>query len=136
MTTRFPPTPRALIADDQQDILDALRLLLKSEGYVIEATTSPAGVLDKLNIGSYDVLLMDLNYARDTTSGQEGLDLLAAARAIDKTLPIVVMTAWGSIGLAVEVMRHGVGDFVLKPWDNGRLLETIKAQIAIGRRAR
>ncbi|HLM97821.1 MAG TPA: SpoIIE family protein phosphatase [Bryobacteraceae bacterium] len=125
-------TPRTLIADDQPDVLEALRLLLKSEGYQIEAVNSPAGVLDKLKSGPYDVLLMDLNYTRDTTSGKEGLDLLARIQAIDKTLPVVAMTAWGSVELAVEAMQRGVGDFVLKPWENARLLHTLKSQIEKG----
>jgi phosphoserine phosphatase RsbU/P len=125
-------TPRTLIADDQPDVLEALRLLLKTEGYQIEAVNSPAGVLDKLKSGPFDVLLMDLNYTRDTTSGREGLDLLAHIQAIDSTLPVVVMTAWGSVELAVEAMQHGVGDFVLKPWENARLLQTLRTQIEKG----
>ena len=128
----MPSTPRTLIADDQPDVLEALRLLLKSEGYQIEAVNSPAAVLDKLKSGPYDVLLMDLNYTRDTTSGKEGLDLLARIQAIDKTLPVVAMTAWGSVELAVEAMQRGVGDFVLKPWENARLLHTLKSQIEKG----
>jgi sigma-B regulation protein RsbU (phosphoserine phosphatase) len=124
--------PRTLIADDQPDVLEALRLLLKSEGYQIEAANSPAAVLDKLRSGSFDVLLMDLNYARDTTSGQEGLDLLARIQAIDETLPVVAMTAWGSVELAVAAMQRGVGDFVLKPWENSRLLITLRNQIEKG----
>src|SRR5207245_7849520 len=110
--------PRTLIADDQPDVLEALRLLLKSEGYQIEAVNSPSAVLDRLKSGTFDLLLMDLNYTRDTTSGQEGLDLLARIQAIDNTLPVIAMTAWGSIDLAVEAMRRGVRDFVLKPWEN------------------
>jgi sigma-B regulation protein RsbU (phosphoserine phosphatase) len=124
--------PRTLIADDQPDVLEALRLLLKSEGYQIEAANSPAAVLDKLKSGPFDVLLMDLNYARDTTSGQEGLDLLASIQDIDNTLPVVAMTAWGSVELAVAAMQRGVGDFVLKPWENARLLLTLRNQIAKG----
>ncbi|HKY06157.1 MAG TPA: SpoIIE family protein phosphatase, partial [Blastocatellia bacterium] len=129
-------TPRALIADDQVDVLEALYLLLKSEGYQTEAVTSPAAVLDALKTGSFDLLLMDLNYARDTTSGQEGLDLLSHVREIDSTLPIVVMTAWGSIELTVEAMRHGVRDFILKPWDNARLLSVLRTQIEFGHNLR
>jgi sigma-B regulation protein RsbU (phosphoserine phosphatase) len=124
--------PRTLIADDQPDVLEALRLLLKSEGYQIEAVTSPAAVIDALKKRDYDVLLMDLNYARDTTSGQEGLDLLSRVQEIDNSLPVVVMTAWGSIELAVEAMRRGVRDFVLKPWENSRLLAILRAQIENG----
>jgi len=129
-------TPRTLIADDQPDVLEALRLLLKTEGYQIEAANSPAAVLDKLKSGAYDLLLMDLNYTRDTTSGQEGLDLLTRIHDIDNTLPVVAMTAWGSVDLAVEAMRRGVRDFVLKPWDNSRLLRTLRSQIADGQSKR
>jgi len=128
--------PRTLIADDQPDVLEALRLLLKNEGFQIEAVQSPAAVLDKLEREPYDLLLMDLNYTRDTTSGQEGLDLLARIQAIDKTLPVVAMTAWGSVELAVEAMQRGVRDFVLKPWENSRLLHTLRDQIQQGRRKR
>ena len=128
--------PRTLIADDQPDVLEALRLLLKNEGYQIDAVNSPAAVLDKLKSGPYDVLLMDLNYTRDTTSGKEGLDLLASIQAIDNTLPVVAMTAWGSVDLAVEAMQHGVGDFVLKPWENARLLQTLKSQVEKGQTRR
>jgi sigma-B regulation protein RsbU (phosphoserine phosphatase) len=128
--------PRTLIADDQPDVLEALRLLLKSEGYQIEAVNSPAAVLDRLKSQPYDLLLMDLNYTRDTTSGQEGLDLLARIQDIDNTLPVVAMTAWGSVELAVEAMQHGVRDFVLKPWENSKLLRTLREQIANGQRKR
>ncbi|HYM01257.1 MAG TPA: SpoIIE family protein phosphatase [Blastocatellia bacterium] len=128
---------RALIADDQPDVLEALRILLKGEGYQIDSATSPAVVIEKLKADpDCDLLLMDLNYARDTTSGQEGLDLLTHVRQIDDSLPIVVMTAWGSIELAVEAMRRGVGDFVIKPWENDRLLTTLSTQVAAGRRRR
>jgi phosphoserine phosphatase RsbU/P len=128
--------PRTLIVDDQPDVLEALRLLIKGEGWVTEAVTSPAGALSALEARDYDLLLMDLNYARDTTSGEEGLDLIARIRALDDTLPVVAMTAWGSIELAVEAMRRGVRDFVLKPWENARLLDTLRAQIEQGRRLR
>jgi DNA-binding NtrC family response regulator len=122
---------RILIADDQADVLEALRLLLKAEGFQIEAVTSPAAVASALESREYDVLLMDLNYTRDTTSGQEGLDLLARIQALDAMLPVIVMTAWGSVELAVEAMRRGARDFVQKPWDNARLLSIIKTQIAL-----
>jgi len=122
---------RILIADDQTDVLEALRLLLKAEGFQIEAVTSPAAVTSALESREYDVLLMDLNYTRDTTSGQEGLDLLARIQSIDAMLPIIVMTAWGSVEVAVEAMRRGARDFVQKPWDNARLLSIIKTQIAL-----
>src|SRR5215813_13994013 len=104
-TRLMTPIPRTLIADDQTDVLEALRLLLKGEGYEIEAATSPEGVLEKLTNRDCDVLLMDLNYARDTTSGEEGLSLLSRIRAFDPTLPVVVMTAWGTMDLAVEIGR-------------------------------
>ena len=124
---------RALIADDQPDVLEALRLLLKQEGYQIETASSPAGVIDNLSAGSpFDLLLMDLNYDRDTTSGREGLDLLRSVRQMDQELPVVVMTAWGNIPLAVEAMRGGAQDFVEKPWDNSLLLSTLRRQIATG----
>jgi len=124
--------PRTLIADDQSDVLEALRLLLKREGYQIEAVNSPKAVLDRLRNREYDVLLMDLNYALDTTSGQEGLDLLANVQKLDRTLPVIVMTAWGSIKLAVEAMQRGAADFVEKPWDNSKLLSALRTQIASG----
>jgi len=120
--------PRVLIADDQPDVLEALRLLLKGEGYKIEAVTSPVAVMEALESRDYDCLLMDLNYTRDTTSGQEGLDLLTRIKTLDNTLPVVVMTAWGSVKIAVEAMRRGARDFVQKPWDNERLLSILRTQ--------
>ncbi len=128
--------PRILIADDQPDVLEALRLLLKRQGYEIETVSSPAAVVESLNGQNYDLLLMDLNYARDTTSGREGLDLLAQVRSKDSILPIVVMTGWGTVGLAVEVMQGGVGDFIQKPWENARLLEVLRTQVEHGRARR
>jgi sigma-B regulation protein RsbU (phosphoserine phosphatase) len=128
--------PRTLIADDQPDVLEALRLLLKGEGYETEAVTSPGDVLEAIKARNFDLLLMDLNYARDTTSGQEGLDLLSRVQAMDSTLPVVVMTAWGSLEVAVEAMHRGVRDFVLKPWENNRLLDTLRTQIENGYVAR
>jgi len=128
--------PRALIADDQPDILEALKLLLKGEGYQIEAVNSPPAVLESLQARQWDLLLLDLNYARDTTSGREGLDLLAEVRKFDQFLPVVLMTAWGSIELAVEAMQMGGSDFVLKPWENKRLLSTLRTQIEKGQIAR
>lgn len=130
------PPPRALIADDQQDVLTALRLLLKGEGYQTEEATSPTAVVEALEAGDFDLLLMDLNYARDTTSGHEGLDLISRIKKLDDTLPVVVMTAWGSVDLAVEAMRLGVRDFVQKPWDNSKLLSTLRVQVATGRKLR
>jgi DNA-binding NtrC family response regulator len=121
--------PRILIADDQSDVLEALRLLLKGEGYQIDAVTSPAAVITALEARDFDVVIMDLNYTRDTTSGQEGLDLLSRIQAIDSVLPVIVMTAWATVGLAVEAMRGGARDFVQKPWENERLLTIVKTQI-------
>jgi len=131
-----PSAPRVLIADDQRDVLEALRLLLKSEGYESETASSPAAALAALEARDYDAVLMDLNYARDTTSGQEGLDLLAKVQRLDGTLPVVVMTAWGTVDLAVEAMRRGARDFVQKPWENARLLTTLATQIALGKALR
>lgn len=127
---------RILIADDQPDVLEALRLLLKRQGYEIETVSSPAAVVAALDGQTFDLLLMDLNYARDTTSGREGLDLLARVRSKDSLLPIVVMTGWGTVGLAVEVMQGGVGDFIQKPWENARLLEVLRTQVDLGRARR
>jgi DNA-binding NtrC family response regulator len=128
--------PRILIADDQPDVLEALRLLLKGEGFQTEAACSPAATLRALESGDYDVALIDLNYARDTTSGQEGLDLLTRIRALDSALPVVVMTAWGSVELAVEAMRRGARDFVQKPWENTRLLSILRTQTELSRALR
>ena len=127
---------RILIADDQPDVLEALRLLLKSEGFQIESANSPAGILKALELRDYDVVLMDLNYARDTTSGQEGLDLLARLHSADESLPIVVMTAWGTVHVAVEAVRRGARDFIQKPWDNERLLTILRTQTELGRALR
>jgi DNA-binding NtrC family response regulator len=128
--------PRILIADDQPDVLEALRLLLKGEGFAIESAASPAQILSALESHEFGAVLMDLNYARDTTSGQEGLDLLARIREIDPTLPVVVMTAWGSIELAVEAMRRGARDFIQKPWENARLLAILRTQMELGQALR
>jgi DNA-binding NtrC family response regulator len=122
---------RVLIADDQPDVREALRLLLKSEGYEIQAVATPAELLSALETRDFDLVLMDLNYARDTTSGQEGLDLLARIQLMDGALPVVVMTAWGSVELAVEVMRRGARDFIQKPWENARLLTILRTQIEL-----
>ncbi len=131
-----PITPRILIADDQPDVLEALRLLLKGAGYRTEAVTSAAAALTAIEACDPDLVLMDLNYARDTTSGEEGLDLIAGIHSVNSALPVVAMTAWGSIELAVEAMRRGVSDFVLKPWENARLLDTLSAQLDRGWRMR
>jgi len=125
-----------LIADDQRDVLESLRLLLKGEGYQVEAVTSPAGVLAAVQARDFDCLLMDLNYTRDTTSGQEGLNVLARLQDIDATLPVVVMTAWGSVEVAVEAMRRGARDFIQKPWENARLIAIIRTQIELSRALR
>jgi len=127
---------RVLIADDQADVLEALRLLLKGEGYRIDSAGSPAAILEAIDADEFDAVLMDLNYARDTTSGQEGLDLLSQIRRHDSTLPIVVMTAWGSVEVAVEAMRRGARDFVQKPWENARLLTILRTQIELSRALR
>src|SRR3984957_10042308 len=126
-----PTQGRVLIADDQQDVLEALRLLLKGEGFEIESAHSPAGILAALEARDFDVVLMDLNYTRDTTSGQEGLDLVARIQAMDATVPVVVMTAWGSVDVAVQAMRRGARDFVQKPWDNARLLTIVRTQVEL-----
>jgi len=123
--------PRILIADDQADVVAALSLLLKGEGFRIDSASSPAGVLKTLDGQEFDVVLIDLNYARDTTSGAEGLDLLSKVQAIDPSLPVVVMTAWGSVNLAVEAMRRGARDFIQKPWDNARLLAVLRTQVEL-----
>src|SRR5262249_37840038 len=114
----------------------ALRLLLKNEGFSTETATSPKGVIDAIQARDFDLLLLDLNYARDTTSGREGLDLLAQIQAIDSTVPIVLMTAWGSVELAVEAMRGGGRDFIQKSWDNDRLLSILRKQIEEGKAIR
>jgi DNA-binding NtrC family response regulator len=127
---------RILVADDQPDILQALRLLLKGEGFVAETTTSPGGVLAALERSDFDVLLMDLNYTRDTTSGHEGFDLLSRIQLLDASLPVVVMTAYGSVEGAVEAMRRGARDYLEKPWDNNRLVTLLRTQIELGRALR
>jgi sigma-B regulation protein RsbU (phosphoserine phosphatase) len=136
MTATVATAPRTLIADDQPDVLEALRLLLKGEGHEVVAVTSPAGVLNALATREFDLLLMDLNYTRDTTSGQEGLDLIDRIRSLHSALPVVVMTAWGSVELAMEAVHRGVGDFVLKPWDNERLISILRAQLQEGQARR
>src|SRR5690606_36766668 len=124
--------PRIFIADDQRDVIESLRLLLKGEGYASETYERPEALLEALKRRSADVALIDLNYTRDTTSGEEGLDLIGRIRAFDATTPIDVMTAWGSIELAVEAMRRGAQDFIEKPWENARHLTVLKPQVALG----
>jgi phosphoserine phosphatase RsbU/P len=128
--------PRILIADDQQDVLDALRLLLKGHGYSIETVNSPADLLAAVARQEFDILLIDLNYARDTTSGREGLDVLSRLKELEDAPPVVAMTGWATVGLAVEAMQYGVSDFVEKPWTNSRLLELLQKQIGLGRERR
>ncbi|MEO8452870.1 MAG: response regulator, partial [Gemmatimonadota bacterium] len=129
-------SPLVLLADDQSDVVEALRLLLKSEGFRTVTAHVPEGVVALVERNPVDVALIDLNYTRDTTSGREGLDLLSRLRAIDPTLPVIVMTAWGSVDKAVEAMRLGARDFVEKPWDNARLLTTVRNQVELSRALR
>jgi len=126
-------TPRVLIADDQPHVLEALQLLLKNEGFLSETVNSPGAVVEAVQDRNFDVLLLDLNYARDTTSGAEGLQLLSRIRELDSALPVVLMTAWGSIELAVEAMQGGGRDFLQKPWDNEKLVSSLRRQIEEGR---
>ena len=136
MLTSQDLPPRVLIADDVPDVIEALRLLLKGEGFQVLTATSPDAVIAQISDSDIDVVLMDLNYTRDTTSGQEGLDLLARIKAIDQTVPVVVMTAWSSVDLAVEAMRRGARDFLQKPWDNDRLLAVLQTQVELARALR
>jgi DNA-binding NtrC family response regulator len=127
---------RILIADDDRDVLEALRLLLRSEGYEVEAVTSPNGVIEAVSARDHDAVLMDMNYTRDTTGGVEGLDLLSRLQQLDATLPVVVMTAWGSIEGAVEALRRGARDYIEKPFDNARVLHVLRTQVELGRALR
>ncbi|MCH9649310.1 MAG: sigma-54 dependent transcriptional regulator [Deltaproteobacteria bacterium] len=122
-----------LVADDQQDVLEALRILLKSEGFEAHCVSSPKEILEAIKGREFDALLMDLNYTRDTTSGREGLDLLDHLKALDEELPVAVMTAWGSVEVAVEAMQRGAGDFIEKPWENRRLLSVLRTQVELGK---
>ncbi len=130
------PAPRILVADDQKDIVEALRLLLKGEGYEVEAATSPGAVIRAVDTHDFDAALLDMNYARDTTSGTEGLDLLGRLQGLERAPPVVVMTAFGSVDGAVEAMRRGARDYIEKPWDNRRLLATLRTQVELGRALR
>ena len=134
--TEAPKPARVLVADDDADVLAALRLLLKGEGFEVETAPSPAQALAALESRDFDAALLDLNYARDTTSGREGLELIERLRALDPTLPVVVMTAWGSVDGAVAAVRRGARDYVQKPWDNARLLQTLQTQVELGRALR
>jgi sigma-B regulation protein RsbU (phosphoserine phosphatase) len=127
---------RILLADDQQDIRESLRLLLKNEGYETYAAASPSEALVAIEAREFDAVLMDLNYTGDTTSGREGLDVLSRLREIADPPPVVAMTGWATVGLAVEAMQYGVSDFVEKPWTNTRLLEILHKQIGLGRERR
>ena len=127
------PSPRILVADDQRDVAEALRLLFKAEGWRVEMVESPQAALDAIRRDEFDLLVADLNYTRDTTSGREGLDLLVQVPAVDPNLPIVVMTAWATVDIAVEAMRRGARDFIQKPWDNARVLAVARNQIALRR---
>ena len=125
--------PRIFVADDQRDVVESLRLLLKSEGFATDTFTNPESLVGALRERTADAVLMDLNYTRDTTSGDEGLDTVTRIRSFDAHTPIVLMTAWGTINLAVEGMRRGAQDFIEKPWDNDRLLAVLRTQVALGR---
>lgn len=127
------PPLRVLAADDQEHILEALEFLLRPQGYKVDKVRSPALVREALASSSYDAVLIDLNYTRDTTSGQEGLDLLSQIVALDATVPVIVMTAWANVELAVEAMRRGARDFVQKPWENDRLLSILRTQVELHR---
>jgi DNA-binding NtrC family response regulator len=128
--------PRILIADDQQEVREALRVLLKAEGFQCEMAASPAAVVSAVEQKEYDAVIIDLNYARDTTSGEEGLDLLFRLQTMDSSLPVVVMTGWGSVEVAVEAMRRGARDFVQKPWDNARMLAIVRTQVELAQALR
>jgi DNA-binding NtrC family response regulator len=128
--------PRILVADDDGDVLHALRLLLKGEGLEVETASSPAGVVSAVDSSDFDAALVDLNYARDTTSGREGIELVARLRALDPTLPVIVMTAFGSVEGAVAAMRSGARDYIEKPWNNARLLATLRSQLELSRALR
>jgi sigma-B regulation protein RsbU (phosphoserine phosphatase) len=128
--------PRVLIADDQADVCEALRLLLKGDGYEIELVNGPAALLQSLEQREFDLVLLDLNYTRDTTSGREGLGLLTRIHGLDQHLPVVVMTAWSTVDLAVEAMRRGACDFVQKPWDNQQVLASVRHHVQRSRAQR
>jgi sigma-B regulation protein RsbU (phosphoserine phosphatase) len=136
MNTICAAHPRILVADDQPDLIDALRLLLKREDIQVDSAGSPEAALSAIAAGPFDLLLMDLNYTTDTTSGREGIDLLSRVQALDHELPIVVMTGWGSVDLAVEAMRRGVRNFVQKPWDNAQLVTILRTEVDAGRARR
>lgn len=128
--------PCLLIVDDQPDVLIALRLLIKGEGWCAEGVPSPALALVAVEKRAFDAVLMDLNYAPETTSGQEGLELVSRLRALHPTLPVIVMTAWANGEMGGEALRRGARDFIEKPWDNARLMAILRAQVELGRAAR
>lgn len=137
----MPPQPvnepaRILVVDDQRDVLEALRMLLKGEGFRVDLVSTPAAAVESVQHQSFDAVLADLNYSRDTTSGEEGLELVQKLQAIDPRLPIVIMTAWATIEVAVQAMRRGARDFIEKPWDNQRLLSVLRNQVELGRALR
>jgi len=134
--TEIRSRPHVLVADDQADVLEALRLLLKRHGYDSDTASSPGAVLSALEKRDYDALLLDMNYTRDTTSGKEGLDVLQQLGGLEPDLPIIVMTAWGSVEGAVEAMRRGARDYIEKPWDNSRLMTILGTQVELGRALR
>jgi DNA-binding NtrC family response regulator len=134
--TRTAEAPRVIVADDQQDVLTAMRLLLRNDGMQVTTVSSPAGLLEAVRSEVFDVAIIDLNYARDTTSGREGLDLLPQIHSVDAQLPVIVMTAWGTIDVAVEAMRRGARDFLEKPWDNHRVLALVRNQVSYSREVR
>src|SRR5215471_12014370 len=135
-STRPPVTGRVVIADDQQHILDALQMLLHSCGFSTEAVNHPIRLLRALESGEFDAVVMDLNYTRDTTGGAEGLELVSQIRSMDSLLPVVVMTAWSSVDLAVEAMRRGASDFIQKPWENHELVQKLQNQLLWAREQR
>jgi DNA-binding NtrC family response regulator len=137
-TVRLPSheAPCVLVADDQPDVMEAIRLLLKGEGIRMVPASSPGEVLERVKQERVDAAILDLNYTRDTTSGREGLDLLEALRSLDRTLPVVVMTAWATIDTAVQAMQRGARDYIEKPWDNARLLTAVRTQLDVARALR
>jgi DNA-binding NtrC family response regulator len=127
---------RVVVADDQANILDAIRLLLGGEGYEVTTAASPTELIQKVEQSDFDVAIIDLNYTRDTTSGQEGFELLERMAAIDPTLPVLVMTGWGSVAGAVEAMRRGARDYIEKPWDDEKLIAAVETQLQLRRALR
>jgi DNA-binding NtrC family response regulator len=127
----MPNRAKILIADDQPELLSALSFICSAEGYHCTTVDSPEAAIAALGKSEFHLLLMDMNYHPDRTTGQEGLDLLRRVQQIDPSLPVVVMTAWGSIPLAVEAVKSGAKDFLQKPWENERLLSILRTQIQL-----